>query len=349
MPEEPRRAALAERLAQFPRHRAAHLPTALEPARRLGAALGIDLWMKRDDCTGPGFGGNKIRQLEFYLGRAVAEGADTVLITGAVQSNFVRATAALARPLGMDCHIQLEERVPKADPLYRGSGNVLLDRLLGATLHSYPEGEDEAGADAALKALAARLRAEGRRPYIVPLGAGHPPTGALGYVEAAAETLVQAAPLGGMDRIVVGSGSALTHAGLLVGVAALGAATRVSGICVRRPALAQAKRVTRRAGELAAMLGVPAPAPDSVHLDDASLAPGYGRLNAATREAITLAAQHEGLFLDPVYTGKVMAGLIALARAGRLAGERVVFLHTGGEPALFAYGDDLFAEDDGAQ
>ncbi len=143
------------RLDALPRARLAHTPTPLEALPNLSARLGGALYVKRDDCTGLAFGGNKVRQLEFYLGEAVAQEADTILITGAVQSNFARLAAAAARKLGMDCHIQLEQRVPKTDPLYRNSGNVLLDRILGATLHSYAHGEDEAGADRRIRDFAA--------------------------------------------------------------------------------------------------------------------------------------------------------------------------------------------------
>ena len=323
-----------------------HLPTPLEPLPNLGRELGLDLHVKRDDCTGVAFGGNKVRQLRHYLGRAHERGADTVLITGAVQSNFVRTAAAMARALSMDCHIQLEERVAHAGATYRDNGNVLLDRLFGATLHGYPDGEDEAGADAALEAIASRLAADGRRPYVVPLGAERPPLGALGYVEAAIELLAQlesgAGPAGGVDEIVVATGSALTHVGLLFGLRALGSDISVRGVCVRRDAAAQRERVTRRLDDLASLLGLDSPIGDGdVVVDDGPFAPGYGRLNAGVREAIELAARREGLLVDPVYTARALAGLVAASRAGDLAGERVVFWHTGGQPALFAYADVL--------
>ncbi len=185
----------------------------------LGARLGHgELYVKRDDCTGLAFGGNKVRQLEFYLGEARSNGADTVLITGAVQSNFVRLAAAAARKLGMDCHVQLEERVPKTNPEYRNSGNVLLDRILGVVIHSYPEGGDEQGADNRLGEIALELRGRGRRPYIIPLAPGHAPLGALGYVVAAREILIQMEGEDlSFDEIVVASGSGNTHAGLLFG------------------------------------------------------------------------------------------------------------------------------------
>ena len=329
---------------RFPRARLGHAPTPLDPARGLGAALGVELWIKRDDCTGLAFGGNKVRQLEFHFGEAQARGADTVLVTGAVQSNLVRLAAAGARRLGMDAQVQLEERVEDAGALYRASGNLLLDRLLGATLHAFPVGEDEAAADAALERRARALADEGRRPYVIHSAPGHPPLGGLGYVLAAEEVTAQARTLGvGFDAVVCASGSALTHAGLLVGLRALDEAVAVYGICVRRDARRQGDRVAQVAAELAAMIERPAAfEAGDVEVSDAVHAPGYGRLNDAVREAMALAARHEALLLDPVYTGKAMAGLVAHVRAGRItAGSRVLFVHTGGLPAIFAYADRL--------
>ena len=162
-------ASILKRLEKFPRRRIAHLPTPLETMENLSKQFeDVSLFVKRDDCTGLGFGGNKVRQLEFYFGQAIEEGADTILITGAVQSNFVRTAAAGARKLGMDCHLQLEERVPDVDELHRSSGNVLLDNLLGATLHFYPSGEDESDADANMERIATELREAGTRPYVIP-------------------------------------------------------------------------------------------------------------------------------------------------------------------------------------
>ncbi len=331
---------------RFPRVRLGHAPTPIDPAPNLGAALGIDLWIKRDDCTGLAFGGNKVRQLEFHFGEARASGADTVLVTGAVQSNLVRIAAAAARKLGMGVDIQLEERVDGGGETYRTSGNLLLDRMLGATLHPFPEGEDEAAADAAMERRAAALAAEGCRPYVIHSATGHPPLGGLGYVVGAEEVVGQARDLGiGFDAVVCASGSALTHAGMLVGLRALGERVPVLGICVRRYADRQGARVTRVASALAAMIDCPdAFDAGDVDVSDAVLAPGYGRLNEAVREAMAMAARHEGLLLDPVYTGKAMAGLIAHVRSGRIAaGSRVLFVHTGGQPALFAYADSLGA------
>ena len=331
------------RLDELPRARLCHAPTPLEPMPNLAAHLGAGaLYVKRDDCTGLALGGNKVRQLEFYLGQAQAEGADSILITGAVQSNFVRLAAAAARKLGMDCHIQLEERVPKSDPAYRASGNVLLDKLLGATLYSYPEGEDEAGADRRIREIAAELEDQGRRPFVVPLAPGHAPLGALGYVDCARETLHQIADQGlSIDEIVVPSGSGHTHGGFLFGLRALGCAIPVTGICVRRDVTAQRERIENRCREIAELLGIePVVGDDDIRLDDQFLAPGYGQLNEATVDAIQTAARCEGLILDPVYSGKTMAGFIARARAAG-PGRSLLFLHTGGTPAVFAYGAAL--------
>ncbi|MCY3712658.1 MAG: D-cysteine desulfhydrase family protein [Gemmatimonadetes bacterium] len=335
---------LTKAIEKFPRVRLGHAPTPLDAAPRLGAALGIELWIKRDDCTGLAMGGNKVRQLEFPLGEAQSRDADTLLITSAVQSNYVRVAAAAGRQLGMETHIQMEERVPDVDALYRSSGNVLLDRLFGATLHSFPVGEDEPAADTSLDLLAQSLAEEGRRPYVIHLAPAHPPLGALGYVLAAEETLAQARDLDlEFDAVVCPTGSALTHAGLLVGFRALGKKVPVFGICVRRDTGSQVARVSKVAEQLASMIDRPEVFDaDDVMAFDGVLASGYGRLNDAVREAIALAARQEGLLLDPVYTGKTMAGLIEHVRSGIIpAGSRVLFVHTGGLPALFAYGDRL--------
>ncbi len=328
---------MLKRLAARPQAPLGHdRATPLDRAERLSADLGIDLHMKRDDLAGLGMGGNKVRQLAFYLGEAMAEGADAILITGAVQSNFARTAAAAGARLGMSVHLQLEDRVPSDDPLYRTGGNVFLDGLFGAEARSYPHGEDEAGADRALMAWADELRAAGRRPYVIPLGPGHPPLGALGYCQAAAEVLAQ-------DSAhmvhVIASGSGASHAGLLFGLRALGRQDPVLGICVRRSAGAQIPRLFDRCREIGELLGMENPVhEDDIALFDDSLAPGYGRLSFAVAEAIMTMASREGVALDPVYTGKVFAGLMALRRRHILPdGERVCFWHTGGVPALFAY------------
>ncbi len=332
------------RLAEYPRVSLSVQPTVIQSAPRLSAELGLSLSVKRDDMTGLAFGGNKTRQLEFYFGAAQEQGADTIVITGAVQSNYVRVAAAAAARLGMDIHVQSEERVPDVDATYRQSGNVLLGDLLGVHRHAYPSGEDEEGADRAVQAIAESLRAEGRKPYIIPLAPGNPPLGALGYVLAAGEIMAQVQAGGAsIDAIVIGSGSGFSHAGLLFGLRALGQGIAVHGICVRRNAQAQAVRIGLQCAELASMLGLQAMVSEQdINLFDGVLAPGYGQLNPATADAIVLAARCEGLFLDPVYTGKAMAGLMALAANRTLPeGGNVLFVHTGGTPAIFAYGPQL--------
>ncbi len=329
------------RIEDLPRARLAGGPTPLEPLPRLGAEAGGPLWVKRDDLLPLAMGGNKVRQLEFHLGAALEAGADTVLITGAVQSNYCRLAAAAAAKLGLAAHIQGEERVPGVDATYRASGNVLLERLLGAALSGYPEGEDEAGADGELARIAARLRGAGRRPHVIPLGPGHPPLGALGYVLAAAELAgqVSAAAIPA-PHIAVASGSGATHAGLLFGLRALGLDWPVTGVCVRRAARAQAERIAAQAAGIAALLALPDPvAPADIRLTDRFLAPGYGRTNLPAARAMLAAARAEALLLDPVYTAKAMAG--ALNLAGTLGGRPVVFVHTGGTPALFAYASEI--------
>ncbi len=315
-------------------------PTPIEPLARLSRLLGVEVYIKRDDLTGLGMGGNKIRQLEFYFGNALAERADTVLITGAVQSNYVRAAAAAAAKLGLAAVVQLEERVGGMGATYYGSGNVLLDDLLGARRLSFPEGENEAGADQALHEEAARLRREGRVPYVIPLGLDNPPHGALGYMLAAREIVEQGAEF---DCAVVASGSGLTHAGLLSGFRALGLSMPVHGACVRRPADTQRERIRTVLRRIETLLdGPPIAGNEDVLAWDMALAPGYGRLGAPAREAISLLATQEGLFVDPVYTAKSLAVLIDLVRTGVIEkGARVLFIHTGGLPALFAYEPEL--------
>ena len=338
---------LRQRLRRFPRIELSHTPTPLALMPRLSQAVGdVELWVKRDDCTGLAMGGNKARQLEFYFGEAVERGCDTVLSTGAVQSNYLCMIAAAAARLGMQCHIQVEDRVDNAGVDYRCSGNVLLDNLFGAQVHTCANDADEAGADAALQALADALRAQGRRPYIIPLGGGHKPLGALGYVDAAVELLqqmrrIQLAP----DVLVVGSGSGLTHTGLLTGLRMAGSAISVIGACVRRDAPQQQARVVQRCERLQAMLDLPGVVqPQDVQVDDRAFAPGYGKQSDKVLRAIKLAAVYEGLLFDPVYSGKTLACTLDLIESGDLAGgSKVVLLHTGGLPALFAYRQQMQA------
>ncbi|WP_298844230.1 D-cysteine desulfhydrase family protein [uncultured Roseobacter sp.] len=323
-----------------PRSTIVQQPTPLEHAGRLSDHLGIELWIKRDDLAGPCFGGNKARQLEYYFGAAVSAGADTVLITGAVQSNFVRLTAAVAAALGMQAIVQLEDRVPGKPEAYRTAGNVLLCEMLGAEIMTFPEGEDEEGADAALHERAKVLRSEGRTPYIIHLSEGHPPLGALGYVDCAREILDQD---DGFDVFVVASGSGSTHSGLLAGLRGNGSKARVIGSCVRRPARDQTSRIRRIVARLADLWdGASGIVPDDIVLWDGALAPGYGQVGKPTADAMLLAAHYSGLILDPVYTAKSFAAVSALAATGDIRkGARVCYIHTGGLGAIGAYSDTI--------
>ncbi|MEM7776429.1 MAG: D-cysteine desulfhydrase family protein [Pseudomonadota bacterium] len=327
---------LADAIAAVPRARFIPWVTPLEPLKRLMAGEGATVFVKRDDLTGIGLGGNKVRKLEFYFGKAVAAGADTVLITGAVQSNYVRIAAACAARLGLNCHVQLEERVAKSDPLYRSNGNVLLDDLFGASRSTFPVGEDEGAADAEVERLAEEMRAAGRTPFVIPLSPNKPPLGSLGYVLAAQELLRQAPDL---KHVVVASGSGLTHTGLLFGLKAMGWPGHVHAVCVRRSAEQQRTRIANHCARLADLLGVANPvAAEDIDVDDSNLAPGYGQMNPAIEKAMLETARLEGLVLDPVYTGRVFAAAIAKLRNGTIKpGEPTAIIHTGGIPALFAY------------
>ena len=331
-------------IAALPRLRFAHLPTPLEPMERLTRYLdGPRLFVKRDDCTGLAGGGNKTRKLEFLLAEALVRKSDLVITQGATQSNHVRQTAAIAARLGMDCHILLEDRTGYRHADYRGNGNVLLDRLLGAEISYHAAGTDM---DAAMDAVAQECVRRGRRPYIIP-GGGSNPTGALGYVSCAFEIVAQANDLAlPVTWVVHGTGSAGTQAGLVAGVEACRSGIKVLGISVRAPKVPQEEKVSELAAATAARLPRPGVLPDeAVLVDDRFVGPGYGQPSDAMVEAVRIAARHEGLLLDPVYTGKAMAGLIALVREGYFRRDDVVvFLHTGGAQALagysWAFGDE---------
>lgn len=318
--------------------------SALHPLPALGERLGIQLDIKRDDTLPLAMGGNKVRQLEYYLGPAREMGADTVLITGAVQSNFVRLGTAAARKMGWHPIVQLEARVPKDDAIYNSSGNVLLCKLMGAEIIHFHEGDDEAAADANLDHIADERRAAGATPYVVHLGINHPPIGALGYAAAAVETWLQYKEMGQMpDCIVIPTGSGLTHAGFLAGARAIGWDVPVYGICVRRDAAQQKSRIIRRVAEVEQLLGGISDITDAdINVDDSVLSPGYGLLNPAVSAAIHDAAHDEAILLDPVYTGRAMAGLFDMVQKGTIrSGQRVAFIHTGGTPGIFGYQNDL--------
>ncbi len=319
------------------------LPTPLEPADRLGAALGMEpgaLWVKRDDLTGLGGGGNKARKLDYLCADAQAAGADVLVTGGGPQSNHVRMTAAAANRLGLDCSVVMAGPRPSVS-----TGNIVLVELFGPRVEwiGLNEGPmDYYGIERAIDETADRLAADGRRPYRMPIG-GASAVGALGYVHAAAELRSQAAglgpsgPLSGkamgrIDVVVVAAGSGGTHAGLAAG---LGDLSLVLGVDVgARPDLDT--QVPAKAAEVASLAGLPVPHGE-VRVDHERVGDGYGAATEECRQAVLLAARTEGLILDPVYTGKAMAGLVAARREGVIGpGDRTVFVHTGGMPALFA-------------
>lgn len=321
----------------LPRIPLGHLPTPLEELPRLTRALGGPrLFIKRDDQTGLATGGNKTRKLEYLIGEALAQKAEVVITQGATQSNHARQTAAAAARLGLACEILLENRTGSTELDYLNSGNVLLDRLLGATLQRYPAGTDM---DAAMAARADELRAQGKRPYVIP-GGGSNPVGALGYVTAALE-LVEQANNAGLDirLLVTATGSTGTQAGLVAGLQGCRSGIPVLGICVRTPRAIQEEKVHALAQRTAELLGVPnAVAREQVVANSDYVGAGYGVPTEGMFDALELVARTEGILLDPVYSGKAMAGLIDLVRRGQFRrDDDVVFLHTGGTAGLFGY------------
>ena len=324
-------------LGRFPRVRLGHLPTPLEPMTRLGTRLGgPKLWIKRDDCTGLATGGNKTRKLEYLVADALKEGADTLITLGALQSNHARQTAAAASKLGLKCILVLEERVSQPTDAYRHNGNILLDRLLGASLKYVPR---DSSMTAAAELAAEEVRKSGGHPYIIP-GGGSNAIGALGYVGCALEILQQAADLGiHVDRVVHATGSSGTQAGLVAGFAATQSGVHVLGITVGRPRANQEANVGKLVDATADLLGLKgAIARDSIEANDSYFGEAYGIPTPGMKEAVSLLAETEAVLLDPVYSGKAMSGLIDLVRKQTFGkDENIVFIHTGGQAGLFAY------------
>ena len=324
-------------LAKFPRIRCGHFPTPLERMENLTKHLdGPKLWIKRDDCTGLSTGGNKTRKLEFLMADARAQKADTVITQGATQSNHARQTAAIAAKVGMNCHILLEDRTGYADEAYTLNGNVLLDQLHGATISKRPGSTDM---QKEMELLADDLRKTGKRPYVIP-GGGSNQVGALGYVNAALELLSQATEMGlRIDHLVHATGSAGTQAGLVAGLAMLNSQIAVLGIGVRAPQDRQEASVFALAERTCAYVGVPgAVKREHVVANCDYVGQGYGIPTEGMVEALKLVARLEGILLDPVYSGKGMAGLVDLIGQGRFKkDDNIVFLHTGGAAGLFGY------------
>jgi L-cysteate sulfo-lyase len=327
-------------LSKFPRVSLAHLPTPLELLPRLSEHLGgPNIYVKRDDCTGLASGGNKTRKLEYSMAAALEEGADTIITVGAVQSNHVRQTAAAACKLGLKCEVLLEHRIVDPSEYYAGSGNVLLDKIFGANLREYPGGTDF---EKAMAEVADEVRAQGGKPYIIPGGASNK-IGALGYVNCAIELLGQIEEQGlDIGHIVTATGSAGTQGGLIVGLKAMESTIPLLGIGVNIPQQDQEEKVFNLACETAEYIGKPGcVSREDVVANCNYVGEGYGVPTESMNEAVLMLARTEGLLFDPVYSGKGLAGMIDLIRSGTLGGDNIVFLHTGGSAALFAYADQL--------
>ena len=331
---------MAKKLSEFPSVPLCHQPTPLEFMPRMSESLGGPrLWIKRDDCTGLATGGNKTRKLEFLIADAIEKGADMVVTQGAVQSNHVRQTAAAACKFGLDCHALLERRVPNRADDYETTGNVLFDQMFGTSLEFRPAGLDM---NAEAMAVTEKLAAAGRKPYFIP-GGGSNEIGALGYVSCAYELLEQIkANKLDVGWIVLATGSAGTHAGMLAGLHAAGSTIPVMGISVRQPEDKQIAAVHKLAVLTAAQLTDTPLGVEKVIVDDGYVGAGYGQPTQGTLDAINLIARREGLLFDPVYSGKGLAGMIGLVGQNFFEPDKdVIFLHTGGAAALFAYGNQL--------
>lgn len=315
----------------------AQLPTPLVEAPRLSQRLGVRIYIKRDDQTGLALGGNKARKLEFLIAAAQATGSDVVITTGGSQSNHARMTAAACRLVGMECHLILDRgQHPELQ------GNLLLDRVLDARVQLI-EDADPAAAAAEIDRLVERLRGQGRNPYVIPRG-GSVPTGAIGYAAFVPELLSQLEAAGVSARyLYLPTGSTGTHSGVLAGLTATGHPLAVQGISVSRNSAQQTEKILALSNATLRYMEVPGTVTEEqINVDDRYRGPGYGHPTSETMEAIEIAAREEAIILDPVYTGKAMAGLIGHAREGRFTSQdTVVFLHTGGAPALFAYNQEV--------
>lgn len=334
------RAELVERIGRLPRVRIAHLPTPLEEAPRLRAALGPEaprILIKRDDLTGFALGGNKVRHMEFRMGDMRAKGADSLVVTNVAQSNHARLHSSLAARFGLDAYII---KIPshKDSPI---NGNLLLDHIVGARIIE-AQGAAPADVDAAFQRLMADLRSQGRVVYDVPHDPVSKSAGACGYLLASVELLEQLDALGTQaDHLFLASGT--SSAGLTLGGKLLGAPWRVHAVSVSEPAQTIAHYMCAAANGAASLLGLDARLePDDVDVTDAYIGTGYGIPTPAGLEALALAGRTEGLIIDPVYTAKALSALIDSVRTGRIGrDETVVFVHTGGLPITFAYAEEI--------
>ncbi len=321
-----------QNLTRFPRLELIGAPTPLEYLPRLSDHLGREIFIKRDDTTPLAMGGNKLRKLEFLAADALREGADTLITAGAIQSNHVRQTAAVAAKLGLHCVALLENPIGTRAENYLSNGNRLLLDLFNTQVEMCDALTDPA---AQLDELATRIEAQGYRPYVIPVG-GSNALGALGYVESSLEIAQQCEDAVEISSVVVASGSAGTHAGLAVGLEQLMPQAELIGVTVSRAVADQLPKVVALQQAVANSLELQAKA--DITLWDDYFAPGYGTPNEEGMAAVKLLAQLEGILLDPVYTGKAMAGLIDGITQKRFKDEGpILFVHTGGAPALFAY------------
>jgi L-cysteate sulfo-lyase len=328
-------------LSDYPRVPLAHLPTPLEFLPRLTKHLGgPNVYVKRDDCTGLGTGGNKTRKLEFLMADAIKKKADVIITQGAVQSNHARQTAAAAAKIGMKCELVFEKRVADATTAYKESGNVFLDKLFGANIHEVANGSDMTKE---MEDLSDQLRERGSSPYIIP-GGGSNPIGALGYVDCVIELIAQAKSKDiTFDSIIMATGSAGTQAGLVVGSKITKSNIPVFGIGVNAPKEAQEEKVFKLASDLSDFMGLPnLVSRDDVVANCDYVGDGYGIPTPEMNKALLQLARLEGLLFDPVYSGKGLAGMIDLIGKGYFENQKnIVFIHTGGAAGLFAYHDIL--------
>ena len=319
-------------LTRFPRLELIGAPTPLEYLPRFSDYLGREIFIKRDDVTPMALGGNKLRKLEFLAADALREGAETLITAGAIQSNHVRQTAAVAAKLGLHCVALLENPIGTTAENYLTNGNRLLLDLFDVQIEMCDALDNP---DQQLGELATRLEAQGFRPYVIPVG-GSNALGALGYVESALEIAQQCEGAVAISSVVVASGSAGTHAGLAVGLEQLMPEADLIGVTVSRKVSDQLTKVIALPQAVAQSLELTATA--EIQLWDDYFAPGYGLPTEEGLEAVKLLAKLEGILLDPVYTGKAMAGLIDGITRQRFKDDGpILFIHTGGAPALFAY------------
>ncbi len=324
-------------LETLPRYKLATLPTPLDETPRLSQMLGIRVLMKRDDLTGFALGGNKARKLEFLIADALAKGADILVTGGGTQSNHARMTAAAARKAGLEIKLVFFGSLPS-----EVNGNLLLDELLGAEI-SYANTDDKNETDRIIERLTAELKAQGRKPYLIPVG-GSTALGCVSYMLALKELLEQLESMRvNPDYIFITTGSCGTHAGLTAGMKYYGAAIPVYGISVSRTRGECLQRIRALVEKTSHLVQRPLPLdPKDITVNPDYLGPGYAMITPEARRAILTVARLEGIFLDPVYTGKTMAGLIDLVGRGEIArGSTVIFWHTGGTPGIFGHPHDF--------